>query len=298
MTGFVIHHSLIYVLFITGLFAGTVDAIAGGGGLISLPILLGVGIPPHLALGTNKLQSMVGTAVAMHTYYRQGWIKREGLWRGLLFSFWGAFLGAVISQVLSGGFLKKLIPFLLIGVLFYIILSPRLGQEDKKPKMKESHFYAIFGTLLGLYDGFLGPGAGAFWIFVLVFCLGQNLLRATAYTKVFNLNTNIAAFLCFALGGNVDYSLALCMITGQLIGGRLGARLAIRQGAKLVRPLFILVVSITMMTLIFKNYKEYFIIIKFQQIKEILGIISIIITVAIIGFWSKYYVTNKKDGIS
>jgi len=296
MAAYLLHHYIPYVLFITGLLAGTVDAIAGGGGLISLPVLLGVGVPPHLALGTNKLQGMIGTAVATHTYYRQGWVKWEGLWRGLLFSFCGALLGAMMSQFISSQLLKKEIPLLLLLILLCIIFLPRLGAQDEKPKMLESTFYAIFGTLLGFYDGFLGPGVGSFWVFVLVFFLGQNLLRATAYTKVFNLNTNVAAFICFAMGNNIDYLLALCMAAGQLIGGRVGARLAIWQGIKLVRPVFILVVSATIMILILRNYTDFSaFILGLQQMNVTLLIIGVIITVAAIGFWSKNYVTNKKN---
>lgn len=296
MIAYLLHHYIPCVLFMTGLLAGTVDAIAGGGGLISLPVLLSVGVPPHLALGTNKLQGMIGTAVATHTYYRQGWIKWKGLCKGLLFSFCGALLGAMMSQFTSSQLLKKEIPLLLLLILLAVIFLPRLGARDEKPKMPANGFYAIFGTLLGFYDGFLGPGVGAFWVFVLVFFLGQNLLRATAYTKVFNLNTNMAALICFALGNNIDYLLALCMALGQLIGGRVGARLAIWQGTKLVRPVFIVVVSATIMALILRNYTSSFAFIpKLQQMNMTLLTIGVIITVALMGFWSRKYVKNKKN---
>jgi len=244
------------VLFLTGLAAGTIDAIAGGGGLITVPVLLGVGIPPHLALGTNKLQSVFGTAMATYSYYKKGWLNTQGLMRGLIYSFIGAVIGAVASQVIQGGILKKIIPVLLIFVLLYTIFTPKLGKEDNHPKMNENLFYAIFGTLLGFYDGFLGPGTGSFWLFVLVYFLGQNLVKATAYTKVFNLNTNITALICFALGNNIDYKIGLCMAAGQIIGGRLGAHLAIKKGVGLIRPIFITVVVFTIATLIYKNYAQ------------------------------------------
>lgn len=245
------------VLFLTGFAAGAIDAIAGGGGLITVPVLLGVGIPPHLALGTNKLQSVFGTAMATYSYHKQGWLNRQGLVQGLIYSFIGAVLGAVASQFIQSDILKKVIPIILLFVLLYTIFTPKLGKEDLKPKMNENLFYAIFGTLLGFYDGFLGPGTGSFWVFVLVYFLGQNLVKATAYTKAFNLNTNITAMICFALGNNIDYKIGLCMAAGQIFGGRLGAHLAIKKGVGLIRPIFITVVTMTIATLIYKNYAEH-----------------------------------------
>jgi uncharacterized membrane protein YfcA len=245
---------IICILFLTGLFAGTVDSIVGGGGLISLPMLLSIGVPPHIALGTNKLQALVGSSVAAHSYYRKGWLSREGLLRGLCFSFVGAVLGAFAIQVLSSEILKKIIPLVLFAVLIYTLFSPKLGHQDTKPKMNQTTFYLIFATLLGFYDGFLGPGTGVFWVFVLVFFMGFNLLKATAYTKIYNLNTNITAMVCFAVGHNIDYRIGLYMAAGQIIGGKLGAALAIKNGAKLIRPLFLIVVSATILTLLYRNY--------------------------------------------
>lgn len=242
------------VLFLTGFAAGTVDAIAGGGGLITVPVLLGVGIPPHIALGTNKLQSLFGTAVATYRYHKQGWLQREGLILGLLCSFIGAVLGSVASQFIESDILKKVIPLLLLIVLLYTIFTPKLGMNAEKPKMKETPFYIIFGTLLGFYDGFLGPGTGSFWVFVLIYFLGHSLVKATAYTKIFNLNTNITAMVCFAIGSNIDYKIGFCMAAGQILGGHLGAHFAIKKGLQLIRPIFIVVVSLTIATLIYKNY--------------------------------------------
>lgn len=245
---------LLPILFFTALIAGTIDAIAGGGGLISLPVLLSAGVPPQVALGTNKLQGLFGTAAATYRFYRQGWLPLKALLYGLIFSFMGALAGAVTSQAISNEILKKIIPVLLLLVFIYTIFSPKLGVNESKPKMKQNDFYFIFGTLLGFYDGFFGPGTGSFWVILLVFFLGQNILKATAYTKAFNLNTNVAAVLCFAIGSNIDYKLALTMAAGQLIGGRIGAELAIKKGAKLIRPVFLCVVSATIATLVFKNF--------------------------------------------
>jgi len=108
--------------------------------------------------------------------------------------------------------------------------------------------------LLGFYDGFLGPGTGSFWVFSLTFFLGYNITKATAYTKVFNLTSNIAALICFALANNIDYGIGFCMAVGQLMGGCLGAQLAIKNGARLIRPIFLLMVSATIITLLYKQF--------------------------------------------
>lgn len=242
------------LLFFVAILASTIDAIAGGGGLISLPVLLAIGIPPHIALGTNKLQGMVGTSVAAYTFYRKGLIVLSDLAPGLIFSFLGAVLGATLSQEISNDILKKIIPILLVLILIYTLLSSKLGHIDTHSKMTPRTFYIIFGLVLGFYDGFFGPGAGSFWIFALVYFLGFNLIKASAYTKAFNLNTNIFGALCFAIGGNIDYKIAGIMALGQIIGGRLGAHFTMKSGHKIIRPVFISVVAVTIGMLIYQNY--------------------------------------------
>lgn len=247
-------YQLLFILFVTGIVAGTIDAIAGGGGIICLPMLLGVGLPPHLALGTNKLQSSVGTFAATRSYYRAGLLNLKTIYKGLAFGFLGAVLGSISAQLISSDILKQIIPFLLVLIFAYTLFSPKMGVEDKKPLLSEFYFYIIFGFGLGFYDGFFGPGTGSFWVFSLMFFLGYNLRKATAYTKIFNLKSNLIATACFAFGQNIDYRIATCMAVGQLIGGQLGAHLAIKNGARLIRPIFIIMVSSTIISLFYKNY--------------------------------------------
>lgn len=252
------HHVFLPLLFMVGLVGGTVDAIAGGGGLISLPALLALGVPPHFALGTNKLQATIGTFVATTRYYRHGWFSLQAIYKGLIFGFLGAVTGAIAGQVLSSIFLKKAIPLLLLVMLVYTLFSPTLGKEERQPKINEFWFYVVFGFTMGFYDGFFGPGTGSLWIFFLTFFLGYSFIKAAAYAKVFNLKSNLIATVCFAIGHNIDYRIALWMAVGQLLGGSLGASLAIKKGAKLIRPIFISVVSMTILSLFYKNYyKNY-----------------------------------------
>jgi len=245
------------ICFATGLIAGIIDAIAGGGGLISLPMLLSLGIPPQLALGTNKLQGMFGTGVAAFSYYRHGLLNRQGLVRGLVSCSLGAILGAIATQLVSNEFLKHVIPFLLFLVFTYVVFCPRLGVHDESPKWRFELFYPVVGLALGVYDGFLGPGVGGFWVFLLMYFLGYNILKATAHAKLFNFTTNVVAVLCFAIGGNIDYRLGLCMAAGQMIGGRIGALFALSRGVKLVRPLFLVMMFSSIVTLIYRDESDW-----------------------------------------
>lgn len=281
-------HFLLPILFATGLVAGTVDAIAGGGGLISLPMLLGVGVPPHIALGTNKFQASIGTFIATYSYYRHGWFSLKTIYKGLLFGLIGAVLGAVVGQVLDSNILKKIIPILLLIILMYTIFSPKLGVVDKKPKLNEFWFYVFFGFVLGFYDGFFGPGTGSLWLFSLTFFLGYHFTKATAYTKMFNLKSNLIATACFVFGHNVDYRIAICMALGQIIGARLGAHLTIKKGAKLIRPVFISVVSVTIVTLTIKSYFSQD---KLIQLMNSFGLLEIVIIsiIAIVGIAAFYF---------
>src|SRR5579885_2617174 len=277
---------ILLILFLTGLFAGTVDAIAGGGGLISLPVLLSIGVPPHIAFGTNKLQGTIGTFVATLKYYRHGYIAMNKIYLGVIFGLIGGTLGSISAQVLSSEILRKIIPILLFIILIYTISSPRLGHQDEKPRMKEFWFYLSFGFVLAFYDGFFGPGTGSFWVFALTFLLGYNLIKATAYTKAFNLNSSFIATICFAIGGNIDYRFALAMASGSLIGGRLGAHLAITKGARLIRPLFLCMVTVTIATLVYKSYSssDLFVYLtdQFGLVPQILAAMTVLISLLFI----------------
>lgn len=245
--------TLSLLLFACGLLAGAVDAIAGGGGLITLPLLITIGLPPHIALGTNKLQSTIGTFAATYYYFKNGLISGEIILKGLLLGAVGTSLGAISVQYLDASTLRNILPFILSGILLYTLFKPNLGIHSSAPKMPESLFYSIFSFLLGFYDGFLGPGTGSFWMIAIVFFLGYDLAKATAYTKAFNLKSNIIALLCFMFTKNIDYKLGLLMGCGQLLGGQIGAHLVTKQGAKLVRPIFLLIVGLTIVSMFWQQ---------------------------------------------
>ncbi len=242
------------ILFATGLCAGFVDAIAGGGGLIALPALLAVGLPPAVALGTNKLQGSFGTLSAAVNFISKGLVDIRQCWVGMAFTFCGAVIGAVIIQHMDSGFIRHLIPVLLLVVFFYTLFSKTLGLQPAAPKMGRNLFFVLFGTGLGFYDGFFGPGTGSFWTGALLIFLGLDMTGAVGTTRVMNFVSNIVALAVFIIGGNVLWSAGLVMAAGQVIGARAGSGLAIQRGAVFIRPFFLTVVFITIVRLMYVNY--------------------------------------------
>lgn len=228
------------VLTATAVLTGFIDAIAGGGGLIMLPALLFSGVPPIQALATNKLQSVFGTAVSTRNYARAGFVNwRQHKWT-IALVFVGATAGVLLVQAIETRVLGLIIPLLLVAVALYVLLSPRMSDEDAHHRLSAKG-YAPVGGLIGFYDGFFGPGTGTFFTTSLVALRGYGLTRATGLTKLLNLASNIASVLFFALGGKMLWLLGLCMAAGAMAGGWLGSHSAIRFGAQLIRPLLVVI---------------------------------------------------------
>lgn len=230
------------LLFLAGLSAGFIDAIAGGGGLISVPALMWAGLPPQMALGTNKMQSTWGTLLAVARYARAGLVDWRDMRAAIVTTFFFALLGTWAVTLVSNEVLKQVVPWLLLGIAAYTLLSPRLGSRPVRARLEPLPFALIFGAVIGFYDGFFGPGTGSFWTVACLGLLGLELTRATAYTKVVNLTSNVASLLVFVIAMRIRYDIAAVMIAGQLIGARLGSGLVIRHGAPFIRVVFILVV--------------------------------------------------------
>jgi uncharacterized protein len=239
------------LLFATGLIAGFVDSIAGGGGLITLPVLLNLGIDPRIALGTNKLQATFGSGSATVHYARAGAVKISECRRGCLFAFLGAATGSLLVQQLDPNFLKRLIPILLIVVAVYIWLKPQLGEKDIHPRMTRSRFDFLFGFGIGFYDGFLGPGTGTFFTMAFMLGLGFNLTKATASAKVLNFATNLASLLVFLIAKKIWFAAGVVMGLGQFLGARVGSKMVLRGGTKFIRPVFLSAVILITLKMIY-----------------------------------------------
>jgi hypothetical protein len=230
------------LLFATGLVAGFVDSVAGGGGLITLPALLSCGLDPRHALGTNKFQASFGSGCATWHYARAGTVDLNDCRRSFALSALGAGLGTLVVQQLDPTLLRRAIPVLLSVVAIYVLLRPALGAADRQPRMKRGAFDLLFVFGIGFYDGFFGPGSGTFWTMAFVLALGFNLTRATGYTKVVNFASNLTSLAFFLCAGQVFFAAGLAMGVGQLLGARLGARMVVKRGTQFIRPVFITMV--------------------------------------------------------
>ena len=224
-----------------GLLAGFVDAISGGGGLIAVPALLAVGVPPVASFGTNKVQSVVGTAIAAATYWRRGFVSLKALGIAVPLTFAGAFLGALSVKQVDTTLLSYAVPVALIAIAIYFAFAPRLTDEDSHARLSFSIFAPLMGFVIGYYDGILGPGTGSFLTLGFVTLFGLGVTRAAGNTKVLNLTSNLGALALFIPSGDVVWPVAGVMIVGQVIGGYLGALTGIRFGARLIRPLVVVV---------------------------------------------------------
>jgi uncharacterized protein len=242
------------VLFCGAMLAGWIDAIAGGGGMITIPLLLSLGVPPQMVLGTNKLQASFGSYTAAQHFVRRDIVPLSDAATGIVVTLIGSAVGTFAVQQIDSSVLNVVIPFLLLAIAGYMWFTPSLGSVAVAPRMNRIQFYLLFGLLLGFYDGFFGPGVGSFWAVAFVLVLGFDLTRATGYTKVMNFTSNIVSCVVFAIGGHVLWLPGLVMAAGQIAGARIGSGMVITKGVKFIRPVFIAVVVLTTVRLIVRNF--------------------------------------------
>ena len=226
------------LLIATAFVAGAIDALAGGGGLLTIPALLASGIPPVAALATNKLQSAAGTASAFLTFHRAGHVDLRRFALPAAGAFAGSVAGAVVVQHVDPHFLSAFVPVLLIAMALYFLLAPPMSEIDRHARVGRAGL-TIAAAALGFYDGFFGPGTGSFLTTALVALGGLGLVRAIANTKFLNLATNVAALAAMIAGGKVLWLLGGAMAAANVAGNQLGAFLALRHGGKGVRPLLV-----------------------------------------------------------
>lgn len=218
--------------------AGVIDAMAGGGGLLTIPALMAAGVPPVAAIATNKLQSSFGTASAVYAFARKGRIDfRRFLWPAVA-AFVGSVVGAWVLQRLDPSFLEGFVPILLLLMVVYFLVAPKASEEDRHSRLGKASLIAIV-ALIGFYDGFFGPGTGSFLTTVLVALFGMGLVSATAHTKLLNLASNIAALITLVIGGHVLWLVGLVMAVASVAGGQVGASLAMRIGGRMIRPVLL-----------------------------------------------------------
>ncbi len=231
---------LFLLLLAAGFLAGFVDAIAGGGGLITVPILMLSGASPVTALATNKVQALFGAATAAHAYSKGGHVNLREQIKPALIAFVASVVGALLVSVLPVAWIRMVLPLLLIGIAVFFATKKGLGDQDRHRRLSPFLFAALIVPLCGFYDGLLGPGAGSFYMLGFVSLAGYGILKATAHTKLLNLASNAGALLAFAFVATPWWITGLGMGVAQIAGARAGAALAQKQGAKVIKPLLVL----------------------------------------------------------
>jgi uncharacterized membrane protein YfcA len=232
-------------------FAGLIDAIVGGGGLILVPALFATypTASPATLLGTNKCASVWGTSLATYQYSKRVQLAWRALLPAAICALAGSFAGAWSVTQIDPAFIRKLIPLILLVVLIYTLVKKDLGANHKPHtnKNRERIIACLIGAVIGWYDGFFGPGTGSFFIFLFVRFLGYDFLNASASAKLLNVATNIAAIVLFALKGHVWWHIGLMMAVANMAGSFIGSHLALKHGTGFVRWVFVIVVGLLIM---------------------------------------------------
>ena len=231
----------IALLALAAFLAGFIDSIAGGGSLITIPALLLAGLPPAETLGTNKLQGLFGAGSATLHYARRGQVDLPRQLPSAAIALAAGAIGAVVATWLPGDLFKTMLPPVLIAIALYFALRPKIDDIDRAARMPPGLFAVTLVPLIGFYDGVFGPGTGSFLMLAFVTLAGYGILKATAHTKLLNFASNVGGFAAFALAGVVWWKLGLVMGVAQFLGARVGAALAIRVGARLIKPLLVVV---------------------------------------------------------
>lgn len=236
-------------------FAGFIDSIAGGGGLISLPATLLVGLPPHIALGTGKFMASVGTAASFLTYAR----GKAVAWRiaaiGVPFSLVGSVFGTKTALFVDNAVLGKVILFLLPVAALMTFMPVRKAHRQFSPGKTALYVVTpLLCTAIGFYDGFFGPGTGSFMLLGLHLALGLNLVAASATAKAFNLASNVSSLVVFIASAKVCYIAAVPMAAANMAGNILGSRMALRNGPGVIRRVLLVSLALLFATLIWRYY--------------------------------------------
>ena len=228
-------------LFAAAFLAGVIDAIAGGGGLITVPVLLAAGLSPAQALATNKLQGCAGTLSASYHFVKTGQVKLSTMWLPITMTAIGAVSGTLLVSYLDSSLLLKAVPIILIAVAIFFFFLPKLQPYiASKVSLTQVQFALIIGLSIGFYDGLIGPGTGAFFSTAYLCFMGLSVVSATAHTKILNATSNVCSLIIFAFSGHLVWALGIVMGIGQWFGAQIGSRLVITKGATIIRPMVII----------------------------------------------------------
>jgi len=240
-------------LMLVAFFAGFIDAIAGGGGLITIPALLTAGIPPHLSLGTNKLSSSFGSLTATVTFFRKGFFSPL-LWKAAAFgTLIGAASGTLLASILNADFIAKALPLIIICTAIYTLFASPSSSSMPSEK-KGTLFQSAHGFILGGYDGVAGPGTGAFWTASALHFYRMEMLKTLGLARTMNFISNFTSLVTFAWLGHVAWGLGIAMGSTLMLGAWCGSHSAIRMGNLWVRRIFVLLVILISLRLAWQHW--------------------------------------------
>lgn len=221
--------------------AGCVDAIAGGGGLLTVPALLLAGLDPVSAIATNKAQGAAGAISSTAAFARAGRIAWASAAPPAIAAGVAGVAGAFSIRHVPREALEAFAPILLVAIAIYFLLVPRLREEDARRRVSIAAFSCSLALVVGFYDGVFGPGAGSFYMAGFIGLLGLGIVRAAAHTKLANAASNLGSLGLYATAGAVVWPVGIAMAFFSFFGAQVGARLAMRHGARLIRPLIVIV---------------------------------------------------------
>ncbi len=234
-------------------FAGVVDSITGGGGLITIPALLAAGIPVHYITGTNQCAAWLGSGVAAYKYLKSGNVHLRSALITLPFAIVGSYIGAKLNLMVPDQYLKIFMLVTVPIIAVFVFANKKLGEDDRADEQTIGSvvlWSAVIGLVIGGYQGFYGPGAGVFFMLAYASLLKLNLIRATGNTRFVVAIASITSVLAYALSGTVIWSLAIAANVFYILGSYLGASLAIKNGAKIIRPILFCVVALLIVKLV------------------------------------------------
>lgn len=227
--------------------AGFVDAVAGGGGLISLPAYIFAGVPVHIAYGTNKFANCIGTSVASAKFFKSGHIKIKPAIISAIGALIGSWLGAELVILLDEKYLKYCLIIILPVVAMFLLFNRNFGSDELERILPNKRLYSlafIIGLIIGAYDGFFGPGTGTFLVLAFTTICGFNMITASGNAKIVNLASNFAALIVYLLNGKVALAIGIPAAICAVAGNYLGAHLAIKNGSKFIKPIILLVIGL------------------------------------------------------
>ena len=244
----------IIIIGLTGFVSSLIDTLAGGGGLITLPVLLSLGLPPLTAFGTNRTQTCIGEATAIVRFMKHKMLNWRAALPVIVCSAIGAALGTKAVQYMHPEALVKIIPALLILVFLYVLLSPYIGKKSDKPKISLAVFCFPICFCIGFYNGAFGPGTGSFWVVAYMSLMAFAMQKAVVYSKPANLAGNIISASLFILAGQVNFTFVAFLALGQILGASIGAHLVVYKGSRFIRPVFLTVVAVMIVNLLVRSY--------------------------------------------